>query len=159
MSVLSKMFSLRGELNRIDYLIYGLIVPIVIFVAGMLLVKTIFPDKSGAFAVIILGFIVAYIMLNATVKRANNTASSTFLVMVLWFVLTPIVILYLLFAPEKVVDNSGEAKKQMSIVGIIAIIFLAVIVLGIVSAVVSKSHDSQNIEQQAPKISKNISNQ
>jgi len=159
MSVLSKMFSLRGELNRKDYLIYGLIVPIVIFIAGMFLVKSVSPDKSGAYVVIILGFITAYIMLSATVKRANNTASSTLLVMILWFVLTPIAILYLLFAPEKVVDNSGEAKKQMGIVGVIAVIFLAVIALGIVSAVVSKSDKSQNIEQKAPKISKTTPNQ
>jgi uncharacterized membrane protein YhaH (DUF805 family) len=153
------MFSLRGELNRIDYLIYGLIVPIAIFIAGMFLVKSVSPDKSGAYVVMALGLISVYIMLNATVKRANNTASSTLVVMILWFVLTPIAVLYLLFAPEKVTDNSGEAKKQMSLIGVIAVIFLAVIALGIVSAVVSKSDKSQNIEQEAPKISKTTPNQ
>jgi hypothetical protein len=106
-----------------------------------------------------LGLISVYIMLNATVKRANNTASNTLVVMILWFVLTPIAVLYLLFAPEKVVDNAGEAKKRMSLVGVIAVIFLAVVALGLVSAVVSKINKPQNIEQQAPKISKTTPNQ
>jgi heme/copper-type cytochrome/quinol oxidase subunit 2 len=97
-------------------------------------------------------------MLSATVKRANNTASNTLVVMILWFVLTPIAILYLLFAPARVIDNAGEAKKQMSLVGVIAVIFLAVIALGLVSAVVSKLDKSQNIEQKAPKISKTTPN-
>jgi uncharacterized membrane protein YhaH (DUF805 family) len=84
------MFSLRGELNRIDYLIYGLIVPIAIFIAGMFLVKSVSPDKSGAYVVMILGFIVTYIMLSATVKRANNTASNTFLYEILEIHITPL---------------------------------------------------------------------
>jgi len=158
MSTLNKMFSLRGELDRIEYLVYGFIAPVVIFVTGIFLVKVSSPDKAGAIALVILGLMAVYIMLNATIKRANNTASSTFLIVIVWLFLTPIAILYLLFAPAKVVDSSDEAKKQMSIVGIIAIIFLGIIVLGVVSTVISKlakSHDSQKIEQQPPKISKN----
>jgi len=151
MSILSKIFSPRGELNRIEYLIYGFIVPIAIFAIGIVIYSQVANDIAKTFSVICI-VLAAYVVLNATIKRANNTASSTLLILVIWFLLTPIAILYLLFAPPKAVDSSGEQKKQLGIMGVIAIIFVGIVVLGIVSAVVipklAKSHDSQKIEQQ-----------
>ena len=147
MSILQKIFSPKGELNRKEYLIYGFIVPTIIFVIGIAIYGQVANDIAKTFSVICI-VIAAYIILNATIKRANNTASSTFLILVIWFLLTPIAILYLLFAPAKAVDSSGEQKKQLGIMGVIAIIFVGIVVLGIVSAVVipklAKSHDSQN---------------
>ncbi len=150
MSILGKIFSPRGELNRIEYLIYGFIVPIIIFAIGIVTYSQVGNDIAKTFSVICV-VIAAYVILNATIKRANNTASSTFLILVIWFLLTPIAILYLLFAPAKAVDSSGEQKKQLGIMGVIVIIFFGIVVLGIVSAVVLpklvKSRDSQKTEQ------------
>ena len=151
MSILQKIFSPKGELNRIEYLIYGFIVPIIIFAIGIIIYGQVANDIAKTFSLICI-VIAAYVVLNATIKRANNTASSTFLILVIWFLLTPIAILYLLFAPAKAVDSSGEQKKQLGIMGVIAIIFFGIVVLGIISAVVipklAKSHDSQKVEQQ-----------
>ena len=151
MSILKKIFSPKGEFSRKEYLIYGFIVPIIIFAIGIAIYGQVTNDIAKTFSVICV-VIAAYIILNATIKRANNTASSTFLILVIWFLLTPIAILYLLFAPAKAVDSSGEQKKQLGIMGVIAIIFIGIVVLGIVSAVVipklAKPHDSQKVEQQ-----------
>ncbi len=160
MAILSKIFSPRGELNRIEYLIYGFIVPIIIFAIGLVTYSQIGNDIAKTFSVICV-VIAAYVILNATIKRANNTASSTFLILVIWFLLTPIAILYLLFAPAKAVDSSGEQKKQLGIMGVIAIIFVGIVVLGIVSAVVipklAKSHDVEKSQQQMQNTSVTIS--
>ena len=160
MAILSKIFSPRGELNRIEYLIYGFIVPIIIFAIGMVTYSQVGNDIAKTFSVICV-VIAAYVILNATIKRANNTASSTFLILVIWFLLTPIAILYLLFAPAKAVDSSGEQKKQLGIMGVIAIIFFGIVVLGIVSAVVipklAKSHDVEKSQQQMQNTSVTIS--
>ena len=151
MQILQKIFSPYGELRRIEYLIYGFIVPIIFIAIGMTVYAKIENDITKTFSVICI-VIATYVILNATIKRANNTASNTFLILVIWFLLTPIAILYLLFAPAKVADSSGEQKKQLGIMGVIAIIFVGIVVLGIVSAVVipklAKSHDSQKVEQQ-----------
>ncbi len=151
MSILQKIFSPKGEFNRKEYLIYGFIVPLVIFILGVIIDSEIANEISNTVGVIC--FLIAlYIGFIATLKRARETASSTFLTMLLWLIFTPIVILYLLFAPAKAVDSLGEQKKQLGIMGVIAIIFIGIVVLGIVSAVVipklAKSHDSQKVEQQ-----------
>ena len=153
MSILKKIFSPKGEFNRKEYLIYGFIVPIIIvsFAIGIIIISQGVNDIIVTFFAICV-VIVTYIILNATIKRANNTVSSTLLILIIWFLLTPISVLYLLFAPAKAVDNSGEQKKQLNIMGVIAIIFFGIVVLGMVSAVVFskfvKYHDSQKIEQQ-----------
>ena len=150
MPILQKIFSTKGELNRKEYLIYGFIVPLVIFILGIIIDNAIATETSNTVGFIC--FLIAlYVGFIATLKRARETASSTFLTMVLWLLFTPLVILYLLFAPAKVVDSSGEEKKQLGIMGIIAIIFVGIFVLGILSAVLipklANSHDSQKIEQ------------
>ena len=151
MSILQKIFSPKGELNRKEYLIYGFIVPLIIFILGVIIDSEIANEISKTIGLVC--FLIAlYVGFIATLKRARATASSTFLTMFLWLIFTPIVILYLLFAPAKAVDSSGEQKKQLGIIGVVAIIFVGIVVLGIVSAVVipklAKSHDSQKVEQQ-----------
>ncbi len=151
MSILQKIFSPKGELNRKEYLIYGFIVPLIIFILGVIIDSEIANELSKTVGMVC--FLIAlYVGFIATLKRARETASSTFLTMFLWVLFTPLVILYLLFAPAKVVDSLGEQKKQLGIMGVIAIIFIGIVVLGIVSAVVipklAKPHDSQKVEQQ-----------
>ena len=152
MSILQKIFSPKGELNRKEYLIYGFIVPLIIFILGVIIIGSEIANEISNTVGIICFLLAIYIGFIATIKRANNTVSSTFLILIIWFFLTPIAVLYLLFAPAKAVDSSGEQKKQLGIMGVVAIIFVGIVVLGIVSAVVipklAKSHDSQKVEQQ-----------
>lgn len=147
--ILQKIFSPKGELNRIEYLIYGLIVSNTIFAISIIIHGQIANNIAKTFSVICV-VITVYVALNTAIKRANNTALNTLLILVMLFFLTPIAILYLLFTPAKAVDSSNKQKKQLGIIGVIGIIFISI--LGIVSSVVNpklvKFYNSQKVKQQ-----------
>ncbi len=152
MSIISKMFSPKGELNRKEYLIYGLIVPLVIFILGVTIDKGIANEMSKTFGLI--SFLLAiYVGFVAALKRARETASSTFLTMILWLIVTPLVILYLLIAAPK----TGE-KQSVNVARVVVLLFAVIIVLGVAGAFVipklAKQHDTQAQQTQtlpAPK--------
>jgi ABC-type molybdate transport system permease subunit len=68
-----------------------------------------------------------YISIAAVVKRARETATSVGLIIFLWIVLTPIIVLYLLFAPAK----RGENEKMSAWSIVLSIIISIVIVLAL----------------------------
>jgi len=126
MNFLSKLFSFSGRFSRGEYLLYGYVVPSMLVIFGMILHSTY--EVPGA--VIITLFIALYMHVVATVKRARDTASSVGLIMFLWLFLTPIAIIYLLFAPTKKSDDVSHD----SFLRIIIIVLIIIVVFGIVSA-------------------------
>jgi len=100
--MLKNIFIFKGELNRKDYLIQGLIIPLVLIflsITGSTLLGISIILELGLLLTLYIGFVNA-------LKRARETNASNFLTMFLWLFLTPIASLYLLFAP---------AKKQINV--------------------------------------------
>jgi uncharacterized membrane protein YhaH (DUF805 family) len=121
----AKMFSFKGTLNRKEYLIYGLIIPILILIVSVIITKE--TKVSVLEVTLLLSF---YMMIVATVKRARETASSVTLVMILWIAFTPLIVLYLLFAPAQTSDND----RKNSLGRIIAIVIAVIILFGVLVA-------------------------
>ena len=133
-----KMFSPSGELGRLEYLFYGIIAPILLIVIGVVALGALHENapKVGMAIYLIMFLLSLYVAFVAAVKRANQTGSSVYLIMFLWIFLTPIAVIYLLFAPAKPNSEGGSEKKSVHPVVIIVAILGIIILLGIVSAVV-----------------------
>jgi len=136
--MLDKVFSFKGTLTRKEYFVIAFVLPIVLFViAGVL--QTTLNIFVGEIAIVL----ALYIHIAATVKRARETVSSVGTVMFLWIFLTPVAILYLLFAPPKTDD------AQQSYLKIFVVIFVIVVILGIVTAIlIPKMVKNKELEAQ-----------
>jgi len=108
--VLGKIFSFKGEFDRKEYLFFGIIMPLLIVIGGGVAASVIFESNQEMRNTILAVFMLfgVYIMMIAAVKRARETASNTFLVMVLWVAFMPVMMIYLLLAP------SGETREAKS---------------------------------------------
>jgi len=128
----NKIFSFKGEFNRKEYLIYGVLLPIILFVLVAISTRAMHVDKevSSTLASITL-LLVAYIGFVAVIKRARATATNTWVVILLWFILTPVAMLYLVFAPS-VQDTE---QKGSSSLGTFLVIGFVVVIIGILAAV------------------------
>ncbi len=133
-----KMFSPRGELDRIEYLIYGVIVPFLLLIIGGIAAGALHKSapETGVALYIVMLFLSLYVAFIAAVKRANQTNSSAYLIMFLWIFLTPVAVIYLLFAPAKPKSEGESNKKGVNAVVILVAIFGMIVLLGIVSALV-----------------------
>jgi len=142
-----KFFSPKGEIGRLTYLINGLIIPIIVLVVFSLLAQLMSKEIGGGFVLIglLLGL---YIGLIATYKRANQTASSNGLVLLLWFLLTPIGIIYLLLAPAK----KENAEKSSGFLAFLVVGVFGLLILGILLSVAIPKfaqHDNNQTTQQS----------
>ena len=97
--MLKKMFSFYGTMNRKEYLLYGIIIPIIIF--KIIFFSSIFTDKT-IFASITLPIIILvfYIIFISVLKRIREI-TTTYIPLLLWFVIPPIIMIYILFMPSK----------------------------------------------------------
>lgn len=137
-NVFKKMFSPSGELGRLEYLFYGIVAPVLLIVIGIAVGVALHESvpEIGTAIYIFMIFLSLYVAFVTAVKRANQTGSSVFLIMFLWIFLTPVAVIYLLFAPAKPKSEGESEKKGVHPVVIIVAIFGMIILLGIVSAVV-----------------------
>ncbi len=126
-TILQKVFSYSGRMTRLEYLLYGLVLPIIMLGLGASL------STLGDIGNIIgtLFFIMGIsITISSIVKRARDTNQNTTLVVVLFFLFTIIAVLIALIAPSR----TGE-KKEGSVVAIIVIVVFVIVILGILAAV------------------------
>ena len=128
----NKIFSFKGEFNRKEYLIYGILLPIVIFALAAATSSAMHIDQElSATLGLVAILLIVYISFVAVIKRARATATSTWLVVLLWFVLTPVAILYLVFAPSVQDKTQQKGSRLVSLL----VIGFVVIVLGVLAAV------------------------
>ncbi len=153
--ILEKLFSYNGKFGRTEYLIFGLIVPFVFLFVGLFLPSMVIKE-TGVGMVGIIGIIIAILSLPiyvaATVKRAKDRNESPVLMVIASIIpyIGVIVMLYLLLAPGK---KEGEPSKALNI---IIGIFIAIILLGILLAIVipkfvATKHDINSQTQVLPK--------
>ena len=115
------IFSVHGEYNRLQYLLYGIVIPILIGAMVYFI-----PDL----AIIVL--IALYLMFIAMIKRARDTKYNTTSLVVLCLIpyIGLIAQLFLFFAPHGEKDTNGSSK----IVTILVMVFV-IVILGILAAV------------------------
>jgi len=115
------VFSVHGEYNRLQYLLYGIVAPILI---GAIIY--FIPDL----AIILL--IALYLMFIAMIKRARDTKYNTTSLVVLCFIpyVGLIAQLFLFFAPHGEKDTNSSSK----LVTILVVVFV-IVILGILAAV------------------------
>lgn len=125
--ILSKLFSFQGKIGRLDYLLYGLIIPIVLMGVGFWASLSL----QLAPAVIIAIILAIPIQIAATVKRARDRGDNPILIVILSLIpyLGFITMLYLLLAPST--KNGNKSKIITYLLIAIAIIFI----LGILAAI------------------------
>ncbi len=127
---IKSLFTTNGEIGRLDYLIYGLIIPIVILFTGFFILELGMGTIGGILGgILILSSIVIFIF--SAVKRARNTKYNTTTTMILFFIpyIGFIIQLLLLFAPAGEKSSSSNSKTT------IILIIIIVLLLGILAAV------------------------
>jgi K+-sensing histidine kinase KdpD len=119
---LKSIFSVYGVYNRLQYLLYGIVIPMVIG-----LVAYFVPTSSAVMVIIAL-----YLMIIAIVKRARDTRYNTTTLTVLCFIpyVGLIAQLFLFFAPHGDKNINGSGK----LVTILVVVFV-IVILGILTAV------------------------
>jgi len=115
------VFSVHGEYNRLQYLLYGIIIPLLIGASAYFI-----PNLE------IILLVALYLMILAMVKRARDTKYNTTSLVVLCLIpyIGLIAQLFLFFAPHGEKDSNGSSKS----VTILVIVFV-IIILGILAAV------------------------
>jgi len=156
-----KLFSFKGTFNRKEYLLYGIVLPLVVIVFAGMVASLLHGANETVMGIIFLIILLLniYIPLAATVKRARDTSSSVALIMFLWVFLTPIAVIYLLFAPGQERGENGESKSKGSLGLIVVIIFAGIVVMGILAAVAipKLAKVAHQAEAQQAQLEQNIS--
>jgi general secretion pathway protein G len=127
--ILDKLFSFKGVMNRKEYLIYGILFPIILIGLGGYLASTVAEGKIF----LIFVFLGAIAQLATTVKRARDRHENIVILIIALFAFSPIVILYLLLAPAKELE---EVKKQKS--SVLLYILLGITLFTIIGLVLPK---------------------
>ncbi len=166
MTIVKKVFSLKGRLHRVEYLLYGILLPAAMFsLIGAIAKSNILSEKVEMAVVLSATFVLFYIIVATLVKRINDATSNILVAIVVFIVfvaLMPVAMLYLLLAPprqadESDKDNSGEIDLvkivMMFIVGTVVVGFLASIVIPRIAQLrekptIEKSLKSSNATQQ-----------
>jgi len=98
MEKIKKVFSYTGTMNRIEFLLYGLLLPIIIYIIFYYINLYI---KSAP--ILLIGYLLTfYIAIVSALKRAYEASSSTIMLMILYLVLPYIGVWFLLFQGEPV---------------------------------------------------------
>ena len=111
----SKIFGFKGVFNRVEYLVWGVIVPLVLFA-----IMAIFPP---------IGLLALYFMIVSAIKRARETGTNTILIFFLWLILLPLTVAYLLIAPAK--------GQPLGLGKILAILLIAILFSAFVGGILS----------------------
>jgi len=154
---LSMLFSFRGRINRQEYFIYGVLIPFIFIGLGFLRLH-----MEGENVYLLSIFVGAIIQLASSVKRARDRNEN--IVVVVIALLLPyisfLVVLYLLIAPSKVLEE-GSVKKSRTVLYIL-LAFLVFIMIGLVSAILLPKFMDNSINSTKMKLvctqMKNISN-
>ena len=127
----SMLFSFRGRINRQEYFIYGVLIPFIFIGLGVYMLFSMEQGNVSLLPILFGGII----QLASSVKRARDRNEN--IVVVVIALLLPytsfLVVLYLLIAPSKVLEE-GSVKKSRTVLYIL-LAFLVVIMIGLVSAV------------------------
>ena len=118
LSVLKKVLSYSGRLNRTEYIIYGIITPIFLLLLAVKL------NDNSLIPIFVL--LTMSIVLSSAIKRARDTKYNT-LSLTLLSCITFLAFPFLLFSP------SHEGNKSNS--SIIGVVILIILILGILLAV------------------------
>ena len=119
-TILIKAFSYKGRINRLEYLAYGLIAPLLVLVAGALLNNL----RGVGEALSIALFLVAISMsISSIIKRARDTNQNTSVIVILFFLLPIIALPIALFAPSRTDEKRDGSIGTMIVVGFIVVIF------------------------------------
>ena len=122
---IKSIFSVHGEYNRLQYLLYGIVIPLLISV--LIGVSAYFIPN-----LVIILIIALYLMFIAMIKRARDTKYNTTLLIVLGLMpyVGLIAQLFLFFAPHGEKDTNSSSK----LVTILVVVFI-IVILGILTAV------------------------
>jgi len=98
MEKIKKIFSYTGTMNRVEFLLYGLLLPIVIYMSFYY--SSIYIKSAP---ILLIGYLLTfYIAIVSALKRAYEASWSTILLMILYLVLPYIGVWFLLFQGEAV---------------------------------------------------------
>lgn len=147
MKKIVEILSFKGVFGRLEYLIYGLILPII------LIVLTGIISKQLNEYIVFIGFVIAlYFFIIATVKRARDTKYNTVGLIILNLIPYIGIIgqLILFFSPHGEKDST---KSRLTT--IIISVFLGIVALGFISALVipKLSKYSQEFKQKRENVS------
>ena len=120
----NKPFSFNGKIGRLGYLLYGITVPIILFLVSFYII--VYTDLDiGAFAIAFIGII---IMLASAIKRIRDRGENPtgLIIFLLIPAFTFIGMLYLLLMPERI----EKVDKNTSKASYIVLIVFAVILIG-----------------------------
>jgi len=132
----SMLFSFRGIINRQEYLIYGVVIPLIIIGVGFYYLYLNIIDIRIFQIFILLGVI---IQLATTVKRARDRDENIVVLIIALLLFSPIVILYLLFAPSKGLEERKNQKSRGLFYILLGLSLL--IILGLfLSKIMTNSH-------------------
>ena len=119
--MLKTIFSYSGQFNRIEYLKYGFILPILLFAALFILDKNSLNSNFLLFGALL----ILTITLSSTIKRARDCSSSTAGIITFVFFLYPVGLMFLLFEPN--------GRKESTIMIILLAIMALTVVIGAIS--------------------------
>jgi len=130
--VLGNLFSYDGTFNRMNYLVYGLIIPISFAVIGFVLPVSLEGKfYSGGIGIALIIFVIP-ILVAATVKRAKDRKESPGVMVIGSFIpyIGFLIMLYLLLAPTKKEDRVvSKSSKTISIVLLVGAIGILLFIL------------------------------
>lgn len=110
MKKIKNIFSYSGKIGRVDFLLYGLVLPFIIYLSFNYI--SIYMQSS---IVWLIGFLLAfYIAIVSALKRANEASWNTIVLMLLYLIIPTIGVLFLLFQGEPV-RNKFYIKREDSI--------------------------------------------
>lgn len=134
--ILDNLFSFKGVLNRQEYFLYGIVIPLILVGVGFYLATTV-PEGKIFLILVVLG---AIAQLATTVKRARDRNENIVVLIIALLFFSPIVILYLLFAPSKELEER-QNKKSRVLLYIFLIMSILVIIGLVLPKIMSNSHE------------------
>jgi len=144
-NILNRLFSYSGEINRLEYLLYGVIAPFGFVMLGAVISQL----AEGLQMVGALFFLVAFsVALSSLVKRSRDANQNTILMVVLFFAFTIIPVVIALIAPT----YTGEKKSSTR--GVVIGLLFVIIVLGILAAVAVPKFAAANAKVQHEQVSR-----
>jgi len=135
---LNKLFSFKDRFNRMDYFVYGSIIPTILIGLGFFAMS--FAIETTVEGLGLVGFLISlilgiYIGVAATVKRVRDRKDSIPIMIILMFIpyLNLVITIYLLAFKTKYEEEMIETKESAKI---IEKILLGIYILAMISAVV-----------------------
>jgi len=121
-------FTYSGRINRIEFLLLGLIVPVILIFIGVIIssINTL-ADTIG----VILLFAGLSMYISSTIKRSRDMKFNTSIGILLSLFISTVGIIVLLLTPSYIGDDKPKSGKSIIIIGILFVL----LVLGILAAV------------------------